>query len=394
MPATPDYDVVKIRDFMTRHVDLHDFCFVLSHRLGERYAYRLLRGETPQEKGAALLETAEQQEELGEVIFHLAKYWLEDCKGKPGVLVGDGIAEQLALYGQALAAAGDTDRRQLVEALLSKLPGRGASTWPPMPFVHGYAVLIGAGAFVNPSIPALSATVNDAKALAGVLQAPQHCAYPPEQVHLVTGPGATRQAILSSLDWLAHKAAQDRMSTALFYFSGHGWRDLRASGDRYYLLPYDGDLLQPDATALDDDLLTYKLAAIQSERVVIILDACYAGGMAKDAAGSPAFTSAVAPPAGLLSRLGSGRGRVVISSSQEDERSYVLAGGGGSVFTQCLVDALSGAASGSRPAEIGVLDLFTYLDREVPLRAAPREQHPVLDGEKTQNFAIARRFAR
>ena len=403
MTTPPEYDVIKIRDFLVRRTDLQGFCFYLAHRLHERYTFRFLKGEVPLDKSQALLDTAEQHDELGEVVFHLVKYWLEDLHGKAVVPEDEGLGEQLALYGKSLADSGDTARCLLVAALLVKLPGHRAEPWegcsskpaPPQPplFVHGYAVLVGIGEYADATIPSLPATVNDVKALAGVLEAREHCAYPPEQVHLVTGPGATRQSILNGLDWLARCADRDRKSTVLFYFSGHGWRDSRTSQARYHLLPYDCDLRQPDATTVDDDLLTNKLAAIRADRLVLILDACHAGGMTKDVAGQPAFTPAAPSTAELLLRLGTGRGRVVISSSQENESSYILTARNRSVFTHCLVEALSGAATSSYPDEIGILDVFTYLDREVP-RAAPSEQHPVLDGEKTQNFPVARRSAR
>jgi hypothetical protein len=401
MPATPDYDVIKIRDFLVKRIDLQDFCFNLAHRLNERYTFRFLTGQTPHEKSMALVETGKQVDELGEVIFHLAQYWLEDRHGKSSVLVDEGIAEQLALYGEFLAATGDTARCRLVAMILLGLPGRQEKPWEqcaaqlpsPALFTHGYAALIGVGDYADAKIPALPATVNDVKALAAALEAPQHCAYPPEQVHLATGPGATRQSILNALDWLARHAAQDHNSTVLFYFSGHGWSNARGSLARYHLLPYDCDLRQPDATTVDDDLLTRKLAAIRADRLVIILDACHAGGMTKDASWQPAFTPAAPSTGALLAQLGGGRGRVIISSSQENESSYILKARGRSVFTHCLVEALSGAATSSYPDVIGILDVFNYLDREVP-RLAPRAQHPVLDGEKTQNFPVARRSAR
>lgn len=55
------------------------------------------------------------------------------------------------------------------------------------PFVHGHALVVGVGAD-------LPNTVDDAIGLASILCDPERCAYPAEQVKLLTGP-ATSQPV-------------------------------------------------------------------------------------------------------------------------------------------------------------------------------------------------------
>jgi hypothetical protein len=83
------------------------------------------------------------------------------------------------------------------------------------PFKSGYALTIGVGAD-------LPNTVDDAQGLTDILKDEGRCAYPAEQVHTRTGENATRKAILTALDQLAQST--DPQSTAVVYFSGHGYR--------------------------------------------------------------------------------------------------------------------------------------------------------------------------
>jgi hypothetical protein len=57
----------------------------------------------------------------------------------------------------------------------------------------GYALVVGVGGD-------LPGTTEDARALADILTAPDLCAYPPNQVELLTGSAATRAAVLDGLD--------------------------------------------------------------------------------------------------------------------------------------------------------------------------------------------------
>ena len=65
-------------------------------------------------------------------------------------------------------------------------------------FAHGYALLIGVG-------DDLPMTVNDAQGLSDVLADHTRCAYPTDQVRVLTGKRATREGMLAGLDWLAEQ---------------------------------------------------------------------------------------------------------------------------------------------------------------------------------------------
>lgn len=404
----PTYDLIRIQRFLAERVDLQDFCFVLQNRLRPEYAYKFLAGATPIDRSRDLVLKADNYEELGELVFQLVVYWLERIHGNARVLVRARLYEELAIFRQELLDQGDPDKAERVLTLLRRIgveeeEERGNNGGEK--FEHSYAVLIGVGEHFDQRINPLPATVKDPNRIQEVLLDPTRCAYLQEHVHLATGPAATRDSILSALDWLAERAHQDTDATAVFYFSGHGWKDEDADPPRYYLIPYDCDWDRIDETMVCDDLFTEKLNAIQAERLVIILDACHAGGVSKDTRPLPKGLVKAAPPTSQLSeRLGFGGGKVVLSSCQEGELSYVCKDDSLSVFTACFIEALSGQGfashSGQIPSEIGILDVFKYLDERVPARVKeeqhtdprtgkPAQQHPVLDAAKVNNFPIA-----
>lgn len=235
-------------------------------------------------------------------------------------------------------------------------------------FEQGYALVVGVG-------QDLPTTVDDASAVAALLCDPTRCAYPPDQVCLLTSTAAHRQAVLDGLDWLAATAGSE--ATALVYFSGHGLET-----PDYYLAPFGYNLGALDQTMIAAALFNEKLRAIKTQKLVIILDCCYAGGQAE----AKAVTKAPLLP-DVLQTLGGSRGRVVIASSRKDETS--LAGHPYSLFTAALLEALAGYGSFENDGYARVLDVTMWVGRQVPARSQ-EGQHPIIKVSNLQdNFALA-----
>lgn len=74
-------------------------------------------------------------------------------------------------------------------------------------FDNGHALLVGVGAD-------LPNTIDDAIGLADVLKDSSRCAYPPEQVALLTGPAADRAGILAG--WIAWRRPSNTMPRLRF----------------------------------------------------------------------------------------------------------------------------------------------------------------------------------
>lgn len=243
-------------------------------------------------------------------------------------------------------------------------------------FTHGHALIIGVGAD-------LPNTVADAIGLAGILTDPERCAYTPEQVQTLTGPDATRGGVLDGLRALRERAGEE--ATTVVYFSGHGYRVQTAIGTQYFLMPYGYQTGDLPGTAVSGSELSDALRAIRSQKLLLLLDCCHAGGL--DDIKAPGVTFTKAPiPAAAVEALAAGRGRVIIASSTAGEVSF--AGKPYSAFTRALLEALCGRGAARADGFVRVADLALHTREMVPRRTHDR-QHPILNYEAADNFRVA-----
>ena len=270
-------------------------------------------------------------------------------------------------------------------------------------FEHGYALLISINENAVPAW-ALPSVVNDVVGLNNVLTHPERCAYPNENVKVIMGKEATRQGILDGLDWLHERVEGDGSgeATAVVYYTGHGWRD-EAAKPAYYLIPYDvrQDDLRGRAVRAED--FAGALRSLEARRLLAILDCCHSGGMEVKGLGD--FQRSALPPGAVMAEeavtpeegakglgaLAQGEGRAVLSSSRGEQLSYILRDRTMSIFTYCLIAALTGHAQPQEGAkEVLVSDVMSYVWRHVPERAREAwgaKQQP--DYQVSGNFPVA-----
>jgi hypothetical protein len=257
---------------------------------------------------------------------------------------------------------------------------------PQLDDSHGLVIQVTSYAHVT-SLP----EVDDANAIASVLVDPALAGYPPQNVRMLTDDGASRAAILASLDDLATRAGAD--ATVFVYFSGHGGRIADGPHAGEYLLPVDALYQSAERlaeTAISGDQFASALAAIAARRVVVVFDCCHAGGL-----GTPKEVGSAAPldiglPDSFYGELTARGGRVVFASSRHDELSFVPTGERLGLFTSHLLSGLRGGAAGEDGA-VRVFDLFEHLQPRVT--AARRDQHPVFKAVVEENFAVTARIA-
>ena len=243
-------------------------------------------------------------------------------------------------------------------------------------FDQGVALVIGVGAD-------LPNTVDDATGLADMLKDPTRCAYPLNQVHLLTGEGATRASILSAFEELAQSTGAH--STVVIYFSGHGYQAASSTGAFYYLMPYGYDLARLHRTAISGAEFADRLRAIPAQKLLVLLDCCHAGGVGEAKAPGVQLARAPMPPE-ARDFLAEGSGRVLVASSQEDEFSF--AGRPYSAFTLALIEALCGIGVAKSDGYVRVSDLALHAREVVPGRTN-QQQHPILHFEHADNFVLA-----
>jgi uncharacterized caspase-like protein len=176
-------------------------------------------------------------------------------------------------------------------------------------FVQGHALVVGVGGD-------LPHTVGDAVSLADILRDTMRCAYPPDQVHLLTGENATREHILAALDTLSQPTGAQ--STPLVYFSGHGYQVSSPTGRFHYLMPFGYDLNHLYQTAVSGAKFADRLRAIPAQKLLVLLDCCHAGGVGQaKAPGLQLAKSPLPPEAQQLLAEGSGR---VLDAAHRDGR--------------------------------------------------------------------------
>jgi len=182
-----------------------------------------------------------------------------------------------------------------------------------------------------------------------------------EHIKLLLDDEATKAEIRTAINWLVSK--EDTNDTVLFYFSGHG--------DKGYIAPYNAYYAK---TWISSNELTSWLRALDSERVVTILDACYAGR--------------------FNSRL-SDSGRVIIASSRANELSYSIGNHG--VFTYYLLEAFSkfSRADLNQDYDLSAEELFQYAEPETISKteaSAEVVQHPVLSDDYSGELSLIVKF--
>lgn len=144
-------------------------------------------------------------------------------------------------------------------------------------FSGGHALIIGTGTDIDGDLSSrFKSTINDAELIAEVLREPTLCAFPECQVKVLVGQDATRERIVTELDLLEDKLKSNHNgSTIVVFFSGHGQR----SQEKTYLLPY-GYTNEPLSThAISGELLYSKLRLIAADKVLLLLNTCYSGGV-------------------------------------------------------------------------------------------------------------------
>ena len=198
---------------------------------------------------------------------------------------------------------------------------------------------------------------------------------------------ATRAGINAAIQSIAERA--DASDTVVIFFAGHG----NVIDGNYYFGPHDlatgqDDLIAEvqqglvfDDVALrglfrergmsQDDLMT-EIAGIGAERVIIILDTCYAGGFS-------GMTMAQRDDIGatVAQRVARETGRFVVGSARGLANDYdgkdYPDGMGHGLFTSALLEAIDGRADTDRDDEISLVEAGQYLKMRVPAVARQKQ---------------------
>jgi hypothetical protein len=244
---------------------------------------------------------------------------------------------------------------------------RGEET-PPGPVANKYAMVVGAGRFLN-RIQPLRFANKDAYDVYTYLIDPSGGRFHRENVVLLRDESATRANSVRALEELRRRAVENDL--VFLFFSSHGTPPDKYGG--VHIVTFDSEVTPREriwSTSLTDGILRDFVQTVRAKRLVVVMDACYSNGAYRGVAGflPPGGKSLEAsaeegygrssrymaqrllgakdllvepePLASASQRPANGWGKVLISASDAGERSWESEQLGNSVFTRFFLDGL------------------------------------------------------
>jgi hypothetical protein len=275
----------------------------------------------------------------------------------------------------------------LLLLLVSGLLQRGLAA-VPSPAGQKYAVLVGVSKYQHyPQSQWLDGCDLDAQSLADFLASPRGGTFPSQNVKLLLNEGATTRNVRLAFDYVIKNARPG--DVVYLFFACHGKVDRYGAGEVGYLMLYDSEPQFLNATALPmDEVRRYvDINLRQAAQVVLITDACHAGGVGPGENDSKLRRSSVADH---LLEIGERNGALNIMACRRDESAVEDPRlGGHGVLTYALLKALSGDGNSAPDGTVRAQDVLEYITRQVP-RLTGQQQHPRHSSNYNDDFAMAR----
>jgi hypothetical protein len=259
---------------------------------------------------------------------------------------------------EALKAVLQSEERERAGDRIGPTEPSGATTGAQIE--PGYALSIGISTYVQldekedraptSRFRDLSFAANDARAFHELLKTRGYRGPEP-----LLNEQATLREIMHAMDTLRRQCKESTNPLVLIFFSGHGARD---SDDRHYLVPHDGVPDHLFGTALWSRTFEDALRLINTNRLVVFLDACHAAGIENDRNKGPRTCD----PRILLEEQ---RGRYVVASCLAHQAAQERDDGHG-IFSHELLELMKCEKEGDSEGEVVDLHgLFVELRKRV-----------------------------
>jgi len=241
-----------------------------------------------------------------------------------------------------------------------------------------YALVVGLSKYKDPRVPKLDLSDQDAKAFGDFLKT-QNEIFGETRVTYLLNEKATKLEIEKYLYYTLPKAGKD--DTIILFFSGHGAFDpIRPT--EFLFLPYDTEIEYLGTTSVKMSGLEF-LKGVNAERVLIIADACYAGGF------SQMKPKSVVPPMELfLQEVRNSSGRVVMTSAKPEQLSWEAPNSKNSIFTKNLLEGLKGKADRDRDGIVTLNEAYEYAYSKTKEETSGH-QHPQFEGKVVGAFPLS-----
>lgn len=241
-----------------------------------------------------------------------------------------------------------------------------------------YALVVGVSRYRDPKIPKLDLSDKDGKAFADFLKT-QNMIFKETRVTSLLNEKATKSEVEKYLYYTLPKAGKD--DTVILFFSGHGAFDPNRPGE-FLFLPYDAEPEYLTTSGVRMSGLDF-LKGISAERVLVISDACYAGGF------SEMKPKSIEPSVGLfLQEFRNSSGRAIITSSKDEQVSWEMPQLKNSVFTHYLLEGLRGKADKDHDGIVTLNEAYEYAYSRTKDQTEGR-QHPQFEGKIVGAFPLS-----
>jgi Caspase domain/Effector-associated domain 2 len=254
----------------------------------------------------------------------------------------------------ALKAVLEREQRERARGPIGPTEPSGAAAGAELE--AGYALSIGISEYHKPE-PAdavtnrfrdLSFAADDARAFHEILKTRGYRGPEP-----LLNEQATLRGIMGALDTLRGQCKDSPNPLVLIYFSGHGAQD---SEGRHYLVPHDGVPDDLFATALWSKTFENALRLINTNRLVVFLDACHAAGIE---GGHDKGPQTCDPSILLEEHLKEQRGRYLVASCMANQVARERDDGHG-LFTHELLKLMK--CKEEKDSEDEVIDLYRLFE--------------------------------
>ncbi len=257
----------------------------------------------------------------------------------------------------------------------------------------GWAVIVGISKYKDTRVQQLRYASADAQSFYDWLVSPQGGKYAPSRITLLIDANATGSNIRKSLfEWLNQALAED---TVTIYFAGHGSPQSPDHPENLFLLPYDTLYDSVPSSGFPMwDIETALRRFIKAKNVIVITDACHAGGVGQsfDVARRAGRGVTVVPMSSTLQTLSKiSDGICILSASDDSQFSQEGAqwGGGHGVFTFHLLEGLKGKADYNTDGRVTLGELIPFLSEQVR-RETKNTQSPTVAGRFNPALSIGK----
>jgi hypothetical protein len=230
---------------------------------------------------------------------------------------------------------------------------------------NSYAFIIGINRYEDSKIPTLNYAVQDANAIAQMLEGLE---FPRENIRILLNENATLAKIKDEFAKLGRQTKKnDRL---LVYWAGHGDSETSPRGGEIgYLIPHDAKLDSKYSTCLSMDEVKRMTELVAAKHILFLVDACYGGLSAVASRSLPKETEA------YLQKITSAEAVQIITAGTKDEQVVESPSWGHSAFCKAILDGFqTRLADRDGNGVVTADELYSYLQARV--FELSRSEHP------------------